>query len=147
VEAGEHNKSMRGRRGQAVVEFALVLPVLLLLVFGAMEFGRAYFDYHLLLTVARQGARTASLPARTEADVQNTVDGLLAQSGLSENCETTITVTDQAGQERTGGLTDAVEGDMVSVTLTCDFQVVVGSLLPGFSGTVPLRVSCAFRHE
>ncbi len=31
--------------GQAMVEFALVIPVMLLLVFGVVEFGRAYYTY------------------------------------------------------------------------------------------------------
>lgn len=48
-------------RGASAVEFALVLPMLLLLVFGIVEFGRA-FNIHIQLTgAAREGARVAAL--------------------------------------------------------------------------------------
>jgi Flp pilus assembly protein TadG len=140
-------RNPRRRKGQAVVEFALVLPVFVLLVFGALEFGRAYFDLHLLTSAAREGARVGSLPNQLEADVQGRVDEFLNGVSLSGSWSTTITVEDQSGVERTGGLAEAVEGDIVYVTVSYDFQVVVGSLLPNFSGTVPLRGRCAFRRE
>jgi len=142
------SKADRGRRGQAVVEFALVLPVFLLLVFGALEFGRAYFNLHLLTNAGREGARRASLPNQTQAGVEDTVDNFLTNVGFSAgDWSTTIEVEDQSGDERTGGLSAAIEGDVVTVTVTYNFEVLVGSLLPGFSGTVPLQARCAFRHE
>ena len=45
--------------GQAIVEFALVAPIFLLLVFGVVEFGRAWNVYQTLTDAAREGARTA----------------------------------------------------------------------------------------
>ncbi len=134
-------------RGQALVEFALVLPVFVLLVFGALEFGRAYYDMHLLTSAAREGARTGSLPDKLESDVQSTVDDFLTRVGLNGTWTTSVTVEDESGTQRPGGLADAIEGDLVFVTVSYDFRVLVGSLLPGFSGTVALRGRCAFRHE
>ncbi|MBZ0258666.1 pilus assembly protein, partial [bacterium] len=46
-----------GERGSATVEFALVLPILMLLLFGIIEFGRVLSVQHLLNTAAREGAR------------------------------------------------------------------------------------------
>lgn len=51
----------RRRRGASVVEFALVAPVLLLVVFAMVEFGRAIMVQQALTNAAREGARTASL--------------------------------------------------------------------------------------
>lgn len=48
-------------RGAAAVEFALVLPLLLMLVFGMIDFGRAYNDQITLTQLAREGARLESL--------------------------------------------------------------------------------------
>ena len=135
-----------GRSGQAVVEFALVLPVFVLLVFGAIEFGRAYYDLHLLTNAAREGARRGSLPNQLEADVQDVVQDFLESVGLSGGWSTTIAVTDAGGTPRSG-LSEAQEGDHVSVTVNYSFQVLTGSLLPGFTGTVQLRGRCVFRHE
>ncbi|MGH7764769.1 MAG: TadE/TadG family type IV pilus assembly protein [Candidatus Dormibacteraceae bacterium] len=53
---------MRGRgrqRSQALIEFALVSPVLLLLLFGIIDIGRAVFYYDTLNHAAREGARAA----------------------------------------------------------------------------------------
>jgi Flp pilus assembly protein TadG len=47
----------RGRRGQAAVEFALILPVYLLILCGSIEFGRAFFAYSQLLQAVQDGAR------------------------------------------------------------------------------------------
>jgi len=48
-------------RGQALVEFALVVPLLLLMVVGVMEFGRAWSRSQVITDAARQGARISSL--------------------------------------------------------------------------------------
>ena len=73
--------SARGRRGprsrgQSLVEFALVLPIFLLLFFVVMDFGTAIFTYNSLTNAAREGARlaivnqdTASVIARAKAQV------------------------------------------------------------------------------
>ena len=49
------------RRGAALVEFALVMPLLLLLLIGIMEFGRAWSHTQVITDAARQGARLAAL--------------------------------------------------------------------------------------
>ena len=46
-------------RGQALTEFALVLPLLLMLVFGVFEFGRFILDYESLNNAVREGVRYA----------------------------------------------------------------------------------------
>jgi hypothetical protein len=48
-----------GQRSQALIEFALISPVLLLLVFGIIDLGRAVFYYDTVNHAAREGARTA----------------------------------------------------------------------------------------
>ena len=47
------------RRGQALVEFALVVPILLLLLLGIVDFARAWNVYEVLTDAAREGAREA----------------------------------------------------------------------------------------
>jgi Flp pilus assembly protein TadG len=48
------------QRGQSALEFAMVLPILLLIAFGTIEFGRAYFQYNTLSKGIRDGARHMS---------------------------------------------------------------------------------------
>jgi len=51
----------RRREGQALVEFALIVPIFLLLVLGVFEFGRAWNVYQVLTDAAREGARLTVL--------------------------------------------------------------------------------------
>jgi Flp pilus assembly protein TadG len=48
-----------GSSGQALVEFALVFPVFLIILFGIVDFGRAIYAYNTLANAAREGARVA----------------------------------------------------------------------------------------
>lgn len=57
------------RRGQAMVELAIVLPILLLLIMGIIDFGRIYHGYLAVTTAAREGARQAAIGA-TDAEVE-----------------------------------------------------------------------------
>jgi Flp pilus assembly protein TadG len=53
----------RGTRGQSLVEFALVLPIFLLLLFGVIDGGRVIFMHTTLSQAAREAARVASVEA------------------------------------------------------------------------------------
>ena len=62
----------RGRAGTATVEFALVLPLLMALLFGIIEFGFLFKDQLAIQQVAREGARTAAV-GRTVAEVNDRI--------------------------------------------------------------------------
>jgi Flp pilus assembly protein TadG len=68
-----------GDRGAAIVEFAIVLPLLLLLVFGIIEFGRGYNVKVQLTSSVREGARELALgrsPAQARQAVRDAAPGL-----------------------------------------------------------------------
>jgi Flp pilus assembly protein TadG len=74
-----HAASDARDRGSAAVEFALLLPVLLLIIFGVIDFGRAINAQITLTQAAREGARLASLGYTTSAvqtRAQNAATGL-----------------------------------------------------------------------
>ena len=58
----------RGRRGQALVEFALVAPLFFLLLFAIIEGGRFVFYYEALNSATREGARYAIIHGSNAAD-------------------------------------------------------------------------------
>lgn len=79
----------KAQESQALIEFALVSPVLLLLIFGIIDLGRAVFYYDTLNHAAREGARTAvhaSTPLPTNNDVLVTVTQQLVGAPVSEPC-------------------------------------------------------------
>ncbi len=59
-------KRGRSEDGAQLVEFALVLPLLLLVVLGIAEFGFIFQRYEVITNAAREGARLAVLPGYTE---------------------------------------------------------------------------------
>lgn len=79
----------RFQRSQALIEFSLVSPVLLLLLFGIIDMGRGIFYYDTLNHAAREGARTAvraSNQLPTNADVLNAVNGQMLGAPVTEPC-------------------------------------------------------------
>jgi Flp pilus assembly protein TadG len=68
-------RKLRGEEGAAAVEFALVVGLLFVILFGIMEFGLAFFELQNLRSSAREGARAAAIGGdRTEVS-QALVDG------------------------------------------------------------------------
>lgn len=82
-------RSLDGQRSQALIEFALISPVLLLLLFGIIDIGRAVFYYDTVTHAAREGARVAvraSNQLPTNNDVLAAVRGQMIGSQVSEPC-------------------------------------------------------------
>jgi Flp pilus assembly protein TadG len=74
---------IRNERGQTMVEFALVVPILCVVLFGIMQFGALYNDYVTLTDASRVGARKATVSkyevnpeAVAEAAARNSAKGL-----------------------------------------------------------------------
>src|SRR5215469_14940436 len=59
--------SANSERGAAAVEFALLLPLLVMLIFGMIDFGRAINAQITITQAAREGARVLALPGGTTA--------------------------------------------------------------------------------
>ncbi len=80
---------LKSQRSQALIEFALVSPVLLLLLFGVIDIGRAIFYYDTLNHAAREGARVAvraSNQLPTNADVLSAVSAQMLGIPVSAPC-------------------------------------------------------------
>jgi Flp pilus assembly protein TadG len=75
----------RARRqdGAALVETAFVLPIMLLVCIGILEFGRAYQSWQVVTNASREGARVAVLPDYSDASVRARVKTYLKNGGLS----------------------------------------------------------------
>ncbi|MEX0937432.1 MAG: TadE/TadG family type IV pilus assembly protein [Pirellulales bacterium] len=109
--ARSHRKD---RRGTAAVEFAVMAPFLILLVFGMLEVGRALMVQHLLTNAVRDGARSATLESATAGEVEAQVASYLAASSVPG---ATVTVDPM-------DLTTAAPGDPVTVTASVPFDTV-----------------------
>jgi Flp pilus assembly protein TadG len=64
----------RGDDGAALIEAAFVLPLLLFVSIGIIEFGRAFQTWQVVTNAAREGARIAVLPGMTDDDIKARVN-------------------------------------------------------------------------
>ncbi len=83
------NRLSDRRNGAAVVEFAVVLPVIVLLLMGSMEVGRAVMVKHVLEETARAGCRVAAFGSSTKQDVLNIVETAMSAAKI-DNYTVTI---------------------------------------------------------
>lgn len=67
----------RSQRGAVAAEFALIMPVLLILLFGIIQFSIAFNRHQAVHAAAREGARVASLPYTTNQEVCDRVNDAL----------------------------------------------------------------------
>jgi Flp pilus assembly protein TadG len=90
--AGRPRIHIGGTSGQALLETALTLPVVLLIAVGIFEFGRAYQTLQVVTNAAREGARVAILPNASANDVQSRVTTYLQAGQLPDSQNATVTV-------------------------------------------------------
>lgn len=146
----------REQRGQAIIEMVVVLPLLLFVVFGIVEFAAAWRTYHVVTNSSREGARRAVVSSNT-TEVTDAVQDRLAAGGLDPSLAT-ITVTCDGGGTVTNGICSGVDAvgqaDQVQVVFPFTFRVLgpVANLICGGScgdsyGTVSLTALTVMRHE
>ncbi len=115
----------RRESGQDLVEYAMLLPLLLLLLLGIMEFSIIIFSYDTIANAAREGARVAIIPAASDAEVMAAVlDRALALNLTSD--EVTIT-----------------RGYVVHVEVAHPVNLMTGPLIEAAGGTPTLLLRTA----
>jgi hypothetical protein len=122
-------------RGQALVEFALVLPVLLLVVLLALDFGRVFFGWIGLQNAARQGANFAALNPTAWGSPGDA--GVRADYLLQVQHDTSVLNCAPESPLPTPDFLDGTAiGGRVEVSLTCDFTPLTPLVANLFSGGV-----------
>ena len=129
------------QRGSVAVEFALILPILAVLLFGIVDFGRMLWFKEVLVSATRDGARMGTLysSGNTEAIIQGRVQTALVNGGMAP---TNLIVT-AAGNPET-----MITGQPVTVISQVDWNyLVIDKLLPnGWAGT-QLQAAVTMLHE
>jgi hypothetical protein len=143
----------RNRKGTVAVEFAIVAPVLLAIVFGMIELGRAFEMQNLLEVAAREGARFASMdrdgmlePDESANDkLIEDVKNFLASNGIPRD-DISVEVNDYEDSDVEFDLDDpANDLRLFEVSISVDWSSV--SLTPVPSGQDhPLTARVIFRN-
>ena len=123
-------------QAQAMVGLALVLPVLLVILFGIVEFGRIFHAYLVVANAARTGARVGVIK-NDDSQIVSTVEGVVQPSNFDLNRLTIDITPTQVNRNSGDSLTVEVE---YRVDL---FVPVITNLLPDpfpISSTMVMRV-------
>jgi Flp pilus assembly protein TadG len=141
---------IRGRSedGAQLVEFALVLPLLLLVMLGIAEFGFAFQRYEVVTNAAREGARLAVLPGYGDGDVQGRVAAYLSSGRVPATVTNPKVVVEDVSIPVAGGR-PPISAKRVTVTYTYTFQFLnaVSALFGSNYTTVPLSAVSEMRIE
>lgn len=136
-------------RGQSLVEFAIVVPVLLLVLLFAVDFGRVYLGWVNLNNVARVGANFAALNPSAwqgsgDAALQARYRELMAKDARGINCTLPGTLPPPTFPDSTDRY---AVGKRVRVDLTCSFQLLtpfISNLVGDGAGNIPVSASAVF---
>jgi Flp pilus assembly protein TadG len=150
-------RGIRGEQGAVAVEFAIILPVLMLLVFGIIDFGHAWYMEHVMSDASREGARYGTryktdvtghriLPKNLSPTADNyvlTTWGLTSRLPTDASPHVTLGGT---GATETNASILAGEDFIVTITATKNW-FVLGSLIPGFGSSKTLSVATTMTCE
>jgi len=144
-------------RGAALVEFALALPLLLVVLAGIVDFGFTFQRYEVITNAAREGARMASLPGYDQTSVDNRVRAYVA-AGLGVNTAAlgpmmptgAVTLTPGSLDIPVGGGTKTVPTALVTVTYRHNFLLlgpVLGLINKTWGSSIVLTATSQMRLE
>jgi len=138
-------KAARTRRyqsGTSIVEMAIVLPLLLMLVFGIGEFGVAFTRWNSLTNAVREGARmgvvfrSPCVQGAVETEIETTIADFADSSGLNGAGIATTIVGACGGT-----------GTQLSVTGSAPYTYIALSALAGWAPTTDLEARTVMRNE
>ncbi|MGA7105290.1 MAG: TadE/TadG family type IV pilus assembly protein [Candidatus Deferrimicrobiaceae bacterium] len=126
-------------RGQGLVEFALLVPIMLLLVIGIAEFGRAWMMRNILTGAAREGARVAAVEPDSASSINQgraAAIAVLSSAGISVPPATVIVDP-----------SPPTPFNAVQVDVTYTYSVVITGFIPGLPASFPLTGTATMRRE
>jgi Flp pilus assembly protein TadG len=138
-------KAWSSQSGAELVEFALVLPVFLLVTAGIVDFGFVFQQYNVVTNAAREGARLAVVPNTTDVAIDRRVKAYVKAGGLVG--EPTTSITSVQIPTHPGG--PRYTGVKVTVTYPCRFLMLspITSMLGRGVAPPTLRAEVAMRNE
>jgi Flp pilus assembly protein TadG len=118
--------------GQSLVELVIILPILLIILLGVIDFGRVFYAYVTITNAAREGARYGSMYPLSTGEIK---------SRVKQETTGTLTLSDS-------DITVTSETETITVTVRCDFQTFFFGNLPYIrdwlsGGAFPIRAQTA----
>lgn len=127
-------KFLKNEKGQSMVEFALVLPILVWLVFGLIDFGWLFFNRLAIENGAREGARYAAVNAADCTDLEVLKGEIRGQVASLVSTSYDVEVT------------PSTDGRYITVTVTSNVPVLTPVIGAFYSGNVCPMSSAVEMH-
>jgi Flp pilus assembly protein TadG len=137
------NRRCNGVRGGAIVEAVIVMPLLLMVTFGAAEYSYFFYVKNAMLSAARDGVRAAITSSAANSNVTSAVDTSLSAANISyASCNLATVPSD---------VSTAAAGSSVTVTITVAWSAIGISPLPvsmgGIASTKQVVASAVMMKE
>jgi Flp pilus assembly protein TadG len=153
MRAGVRSWAFGNERGQALAEFALILPVILFFIAGILEFGRAWNIKQAVTDAAREGARYTVV--KDEAipsldDVQAKIEERLALASIEESDIVFSSTDPDCAVVADCFHNDVGYGKEMTVSVTTQHRMGLVHVLLGWAGvpsTVPISTDATMRNE
>ncbi|MFT5527356.1 MAG: Flp pilus assembly protein TadG [Pirellulaceae bacterium] len=130
-------RQCKQRRGVAAVEMAIAMPLLIMLIFGMIEIGRALMVQQVLTNASREGARVAVTGGATAETVTAAVE---AYANSIINAEVSVAITPAYPSL-------AASGTPITVEVSVDYVDVGWLPTPGYLQDAELKASSVMRRE
>jgi len=128
-------RKLGNQRGQALVEFTIILPLLLLIVMGIIQFGMIFNSYLSLQNASREGAR-AGIVGSSSTEIRDTI---IAVSPNLDASNLTVTVTPSDAYRQSG--------DTLTVKLTYTYNLTIPIIKNILGGSITLNTQTSMRIE
>ncbi len=125
----------RSERGANLVEFAIVAPLLILLIAGIADIGRAFHSYMIITNASREAARYAARYPLHNIGI--------CQAALNETTGSAVTLNCATDLAKTFPNASSAGGQPVRVTVTINFPTIIGSFIGTNNLTLSARTEMA----
>ena len=132
-------KIRRGKKGSALVEMALVIPIFLLVMVGIVEFSRVLMAQQVITNAAREGARTGSIYFDKTTAISKAVS--ISQNYLISSGIDPAPATVTPSVTTTGGI------PALQVLIDYNYDSLLTGFIPGSPQTFALHSTVVMRRE
>lgn len=139
---------LRQQEGAVAVEFAILVPIFLVLIFGIVDFGHAYYMKQMVSNASREGARYGSRYNSDSTGIHLKPNALNPSIGSYVTTKYSFLQNIQVPTPSGAGYTTGAAGDDLGVTVTATKTWwLIGSLVPGFGSSITLTATTWMKVE
>lgn len=127
--------TIRNQKGQSLVEFAIILPIILLLLMGIVEFGMMLNSYLTIQNVAREGARLG-IVGGSDLEINTLIKSI---SPNLTPADITVNIVPVEGSRKSG--------DTLKVSITYNYHMTVPIISALLNNVIVLKAQSSMRLE